>query len=319
MNKDKRGFVAANAVPWKLIKNTAWLQKHEDNSYKIVPYHLQFIPTNRCNLNCSWCSCSSVDRKIELDIGEIRDIIAYFKELGTKAVTITGGGEPTIHKDFLMILELFSNAGISTGLVTNAKKWTKAFVAELLLISKACDWIRISVTDFLTIGELNRVLNNLRYSDVGFSYVVDSKIDFKRAYDAAKLIESCSHATHIRFVSDILSPDVGLMNLISLKLQDFEKAIFQPRSDFTRGVKRCLISLLKPVVDATGYVYPCCGAQYALNHQTRRMPEELCMGYWNTFEEALPFDGSICDKCYYKHYNDAIANFIDPIHHEEFL
>ena len=88
----QNNFTAANTMAPKLIQCP---QAIVDG--KIRPYHIQLVPTNRCNANCSWCSFSKADRRLEMDIDEALEIIDYFAHLGTKAITITGGGEPTLH------------------------------------------------------------------------------------------------------------------------------------------------------------------------------------------------------------------------------
>ena len=38
------------------------------------------------------------------------DIVRYFAGLGTKALTLTGGGEPTLHEGLLEVMSLASVA-----------------------------------------------------------------------------------------------------------------------------------------------------------------------------------------------------------------
>jgi len=107
---------------------------------------------------------------------------------------------------------------------------------------------------------------------------------------------------------------------------DEPRIILQNRASYTRGSSRCWLALVKPVVDVDGMMYPCCGAQYAVRGGDNRLPSRLCMGNIDNFiSEYLgpqkPFDGSICDKCYYSEYNDVLGKIKEMQHleHVEFV
>ena len=319
-DKEKRGYVAAGSLPWKVVKSREWLVDG-----KIIPLHLQFIPTNRCNGNCPWCSCKEVDRKVELQWSEIQDIIEHFFNLGTKAVTITGGGEPTLHPQFENMVRMFDDYGIDVGVVTNAIKWRKEDINKLLALSEYLMWVRISITDTISGGYdvdgLKNVVYGLDHSDVGFSFTVPENVSVETAVKICELANEHPNVTHIRFVSDILDPnDRAMVKVTGACAGITDKAIFQSRSEFTKGKRHCFISLLKPIVDATGYVFPCCGVQYAVPSKLRHMPDMLRMCHWKDYGmKTLTFDGSVCQKCYYTDYNDVLEQIISPIPHENFV
>ena len=64
--------------------------------------------TNGCNHRCSFCQWGSwiqtnrATLKSQIVIKTLPELINY----GTKAITWTGGGEPTVHKDFFSLLNL---------------------------------------------------------------------------------------------------------------------------------------------------------------------------------------------------------------------
>ena len=57
----KHSYTAAGTFPVKLLRIPHLLHRMVDGQY-ITPYHLQLVPTNRCNLCCEWCSCENENR-----------------------------------------------------------------------------------------------------------------------------------------------------------------------------------------------------------------------------------------------------------------
>lgn len=314
--KNLDSYVAASKFPWKLVQ-----QKEKFLTAKgIVPYHVQFIPTNRCNANCAWCSCKEVDRTVEMGFEEIKKMLGYFHELGMGAITITGGGEPSLHQDIRLIVELCESLGVKVGIVTNGIVWSRS--SGISWLNKIATWMRVSVID--TVGNYNtdiisRVCEKLPDVDIGVSFVVAPGVNIDTATQVCRLAEDMNNITHIRFVHDILDPKESTMTYLKERCQGLtSKAIFQSRSVYTKGTKDCLISKLKPVVDATGYVYPCCGVQYA-SEDTRRMPEAFKMCHWSEFHNVANFNGEGCIKCYYSDYNETLVRLMTKLEHEEFV
>jgi hypothetical protein len=43
------------------------------------------------------------------------------------------------------------------------------------------------------------------------------------------------------------------------------------------------------------------------------------MGHWSSFKTQEPFDGSVCQRCWYRQYNDFLAGLLTPIENDEFV
>lgn len=313
-----KSFTAASGLPWKLLQNKGCVVDG-----KIRPVHLQLFPTNRCDWNkCAWCSCHGVDRTKELSLGEIRDIFAYFARLGTSCVTITGGGEPTAHRHLREIMEDALRHDIEIGMVTNGMKWSRPDIdigwANIMLT-----WLRISTVDPHAepdTDRFKRICERLPDVDIGISFTVPNNVNIAYAKALCEIADSITNLTHIRFVDNIMSPDSLAMAAVKQACDGItSKAIFQERAKWVRGAPACLISKLKPVIDATGKVYACCGAQYSIKEYEGFMPQAMCMGHWSDFSTMLPFDGKVCDKCYYDLYNIALKHMTERLDHERFV
>jgi len=256
--------------------------------------------------------------------------------LGCESVTITGGGEPLFHKKINRLIRSIAKLGVEIGIVTNGFLLDRLKNDALARIT----WMRISCSDRLkqelesVNSNIEKWLENIRartYNgvDYNFSYVVtDSDPDL----DLIKqLVEFAGghQFTHVRIVNDIINVENlnGTMEKIHNYLQRSgvsEKLVnYQSRSMWNTGQKKCWISLLKPVIGADGYLYPCCGTQYALKNPSRDYEFSMRMGKMELLNDLIVeqahFDGSECVKCYYAKYNDVLEFMLTGLKHERFV
>ena len=67
-----------------------------------------FIRFKGCNLNCSYCDTTWANvSNADFIEQSPQEIVDYIKSTGINKVTLTGG-EPTLQKDFITLLELIS-------------------------------------------------------------------------------------------------------------------------------------------------------------------------------------------------------------------
>ena len=315
----KYSFTSANVYPVKLFKAEVL-----SVDKKIIPIHIQLILTNKCNLNCAFCSCQDRNQKQELSISKVNEIIKTYSSLGCKAVTITGGGEPLLHKNINNIIKSFHDHKIKIGLVTNGlcldmlEKDTYQYI----------NWIRISFDDNrqfdqLMINKLNKVVPNQTSVDWSFSYVITKSVNCKNIQRVVDYANQ-NKFTHVRLVTNILDVENIIdMSVIKENISNDDIVLYQGRKQYTAGSCKCLISLLKPVIDAGGQIYPCCGTQYAKEGQQLDYNTDMSMGgigrIKTLYEQQLFFDGSRCKKCYYRDYNEVLSILLSNIEHKEFV
>jgi MoaA/NifB/PqqE/SkfB family radical SAM enzyme len=254
-----------------------------------------------------------------MPIDEILELVEFFAMRGTKAVTITGGGEPTLHPNFLEMIATFKKFGISIGLVSNGILWGKSEKIEgAEFLSGAIEWIRVSTMNTTTNGDQPLWLGNIAsqlQTHFGVSFTVAKNVNIELAKRIAQIVQQHPNITHVRFVEDILDPNDDLLGQVEEATRLVtDKGIYQYRSEYTQGTTRCLIALLKPMIDVTGQIYPCCGVQYASEIAgLRRMPETFQMGHWREYDSMRYFDGSLCKKCYYDKYNMVLAGLTQTL------
>lgn len=320
-NNNVSSYSSAGVFPVKLLQ----CEKLVDKYQRIKPIHIQLNLTNKCNLSCGFCSCKNRTKGAELDFDKAEKIIDTYAKLGCQAVTITGGGEPTLYKDLPKIIKLFWRLNIRVGLVTNGINIDEIDNLNLLT------WIRISFDDYRDFNHdfkhrLISAINKNNKVDWSFSYVVTKRHNFGQII---KVIEFANNMafTHVRLVPDLLNLDNVINmdkveNIIKPHVKD-DRVIYQGRKAFTRGRKKCLISLLKPVITVEGSIYPCCGVQYAKKDNIYDYDNTMCMGTisdaQDIFFKQQNFDGSDCDKCYYDSYNEALDDITIDLDHKEFI
>ena len=320
METDSRiaSYTAAGVFPAKILTANIIRDKH------IVPYHIQVCPTNRCNLKCDFCSCADRDKETEMPFDEMKEMLGMFSDRGTKAMTITGGGEPLLYPQINEMIDIANNLNIKSGMVTNGIEIPRLTTNKLV-------WLRLSFSDSRKAGDmfvenLEKARELLADTTWSLSYVVTRKPDFEKLAWALWLAKHLNF-TYIRLVSDLLDVDaVPPMVEIRSALKGVpgeELVIYQDRKEHTPGRERCLISLLKPVISAHGNIYPCCGAQYAIPGSKRDYTETMTMGNWRDFDEIYKqqyhYDGSRCSVCYYDSYNTLLDLMVQHREHEDFV
>lgn len=315
-------YTAAGTLPAKVIKQAQAI--YADGKFK--PLHLQISPTNVCQLDCPFCSCANRASNVEMDLAEYLRIIDCFAAAGCKAATITGGGEPTLHRNINEILLGTWGRRIATGLTTNGLSLDRVETDALRTLT----WCRVSFSDdrafdMAFTSQIVHAVTRAPDVDWAFSYVLTASPNWE---NLQRVIDFANrHAfTHVRIVTDLLDVDsVAPMWGVKAQLQvlgvDDSRVIYQGRKTYQRGAERCLISLIKPVISADGGWYPCCGVQYALEHPSRDFEARMCMGHDHAqiLSGQKPFDGSQCARCYYGDYNQVLGAMSGPIEHEFFV
>ena len=70
-------------------------------------------------------------------------MIALLRSKGLLSIILLGGGEPTLHRDFVEIVRFIKEKGLELGIVTNGSRLDR--VSEIAAELEENDWIRISI------------------------------------------------------------------------------------------------------------------------------------------------------------------------------
>lgn len=138
----------------KILKHLPTLNKYLSGE-DYPPILVELDLTNKCTSDCPWCF-GFLDRKLksftlfETDPSENPEVrfqrsmagcnrlIEELAHIGVKAVTFTGGGDPTCHKGLFDLLGLSHQKGLRVGLITNG-------VIDVCRALPFVQWVRFSV------------------------------------------------------------------------------------------------------------------------------------------------------------------------------
>jgi MoaA/NifB/PqqE/SkfB family radical SAM enzyme len=145
-----KGAYSDLKAAWHLDKIEAMRRGHQ-----VVPAQVQLILSDLCNQDCHFCAYRmsggfsaeqfgdgdnrNPNRKIPT--AKAIEILDDCSSLGVKAIQFTGGGEPTVHPDHLLIFEYAQNLGLETSLVTNGVLFRPGWEQTLPKMK----WVRVSI------------------------------------------------------------------------------------------------------------------------------------------------------------------------------
>lgn len=111
--------------------------------------------TNHCNMNCKHCldERHSADGYLSLD--NLKIVLQNAKMFGFTDISLTGG-EPTLHPEFIEILERTSSLGYEVGFVTNAWNFVDLYRRSHETLSK------VDIITFSLDGANDSTHDNLR-------------------------------------------------------------------------------------------------------------------------------------------------------------
>lgn len=116
----------------------------------IAPLSVRIKPTNRCNHRCWYCCfrvpnlpmAEGMHEKDEIPWPRLGAILHDLIDLGIKAVTFSGGGEPLLYDNIVEAVEILCSAGVRVGVLTNGA-FLEGEVARVL--ANKATWVRISI------------------------------------------------------------------------------------------------------------------------------------------------------------------------------
>lgn len=310
-------FTSAATFPVKLLHNDVIINN------KIVPYHVTLLPTNVCNEHCAECFCDNRNKTQQLSYGEIKNIVTELTRLGTKAISLSGGGEPDCHPEISGIINYIFKQGMDVALVTNGKN-LKNISTEAL---ERLQWIRVSGTSSrpVNLKNLKEEIKRAPYVDWGLSYVL-SPYEKGGLVDAIEFVNE-HKLTHLRVVSDMMQPDENRIpeykKNIKLFGMDDSRVIWQERTKNEPGCKDCLVYLLHPIIDTNGDIQPCCGIHFATEPPAYDFGKTTAICHWKDYfrllEKQKPYDGRNCKICQYMSYNHALNMLKETPKHGRFV
>ena len=107
------------------------------------PYHVEIHPADRCNIDCFFCSTAALRGTDEVPMPRFVELLGELRAAGTRALRLSGGGEPLFHRRIEEFLDAVRTSEIPIeNLTTNAVLLRRQLFAPLLA---TCDQITVSL------------------------------------------------------------------------------------------------------------------------------------------------------------------------------
>lgn len=319
-----------------------------------APIYVRIKPTNRCNHNCWFCIYhydysymhETCDQVSEISFEKLVKTILNLKDIGVKAITYSGGGEPLLYRNIKEIIGLTLQSRIACSVITNGQKLTGQ-VAEVLY---EADWVRVSMDYFdeasfnksREVKGVGRIFTNIsdfaknsQKCEIEINFVV-TKDNICHLYPMAKRVKDLG-VSNIRF-SPIWGPEFiayhkpimgeAIMQIRNAK-KDLEDDSFKVISSYNieektehREYDKCYFNQIVPVIGADLKVYTCHNKAYDPNGEIGNIREQSFSDLWfskQTHNFFNDFDLGCCDhECANDKKNILINNIIDG-HGDDFV
>lgn len=195
----------------------------------VAPVHIRVKPTNHCNHNCWYCAYRTDDLALGDEMREQDSIptdrmlaLAHeFVEMGVKAVTFSGGGEPLLYKPLPKVIDILAAGGIRVAALTNGSN-LKDRIADAF--AQHGTWVRISLDAWDDASyvksrgaqphDFSRLIDNIRAFTargtqcvLGVSFIVGHD-NHQHIADVCALLKDCG-VNHVKVSGVVVSNDAA--------------------------------------------------------------------------------------------------------------
>jgi wyosine [tRNA(Phe)-imidazoG37] synthetase (radical SAM superfamily) len=212
--------------PLKFLKFADHLQGLQSGKV-VAPVHIRVKPTNHCNHKCWYCAYRTDDLALGGEMNEKDSIPAArmlslareFVDVGVKAVTFSGGGEPLLYKPLPDVIDILAQGGIRIAALTNGSN-LKGRMADAF--ARHGTWIRISLDAWDNQSYVNsrgakendfsRLIENIRAFTardtkcvLGVSLIVGHN-NYQHIFEVCSLLKDCG-VNHVKVSGAVVSND----------------------------------------------------------------------------------------------------------------
>lgn len=284
----------------------------------VAPVHIRIKPMNHCNHDCYYCAYrvgnlhlgEDMNLKDTLPEEKMFEIVDDIIEMGVKAVTFTGGGEPLLYKPLPEVVKKLATNGVRVATLTNGTnlkgKMADAFAEHGIWVRVSTDaWDDASFSKSRGIkdGEFTRLLQNLRdFSNrdskcvLGVSYIVDDT-NCTHLYDVCVMFKEAG-VDHVKFSGVVVSNSGAENNIYHAKIREevtaqIEKAKTLADSKFSvinhyhdledrfqKNYANCPYLMFLTVIGADGKVYTCQDKAYTASGLLGSIKDHRFKGFW---------------------------------------
>jgi MoaA/NifB/PqqE/SkfB family radical SAM enzyme len=193
----------------------------------VAPLHIRVKPTNHCNHDCWYCAYRTDDLSLgeemrehdSIPAGRMLALAHEFVEMGVRAVTFSGGGEPLLYKPLPDVIDILADGGVRVAALTNGSN-LKGRVADSF--ARHGTWVRISMDAWDNASyvksrgakrnEFSRLIDNIRAFTardtrcvLGVSFIVGHE-NHLRIAELCALLKDCG-VNHVKVAGAVVCND----------------------------------------------------------------------------------------------------------------
>jgi len=207
----------------KLYFDDRILKSQDDKPVYRGPIIAHLAITNRCNMNCQYCSVKNVHSQIkeELSTADYKKMIDKLVQMGTFQIGLTGG-EPTTRKDLVELVKYVADKHVACNLTTNGFMVSEELIlqlkdAGLTQVQISLDSYQKEVHEkYRTKGSFDRAIQTAKlFKKHGFIVGVDTVVTNQNMDDLDE------------FMNFLESNHFDGLTIIKLKQGYFDLATFQ--------------------------------------------------------------------------------------------
>lgn len=287
------------------------------------PIVLHIMPTERCNLNCVFCSVAQRGESDhlfpDLTLKQIKSVVSALRPLGLKAVILSGGGEPCLYEFINELLVYLKSENLEIGIITNGVVLgTRITDTNLKFLS----WIRISANAFDYVDDISipKIKCN---TTLGFSYIWNPLSSEKIIKKIIRKIHEQSQSNPISYVR--MLPDCNLATSDLEKAHKYlRKMTMELGPPFFHQYKihqtpnQCHLGRVHPVLYTDGYIYPCDSLVLNSPADNKKFHRDFALCRWDEIREFFltEINGSLvntnkCPNCVFCRQNELLMKIIN--------
>jgi sulfatase maturation enzyme AslB (radical SAM superfamily) len=291
-----------------------------------APIYVRVKPTNVCNHKCFYCGYeedirrNNMDRISSIPFEKMMEILSDFKDMGVKAVTYSGGGEPLVYPHIVETMKRTLENNIDLSIITNGQK-LEGENAELLTKAK---WVRISSSesDAKTFAETRKrpeswfdeLIGNIKNfarakksdCEFGINFVVSQK-NVSNVYDSIAFFRDLG-VNHVKitpvWMENFLEYHAKIRGGVEEQIQrardNFSGETFQIYDTYEKDFEhsglnkrlygKCYHMQIVPVIAADSKVYFCHDKAYKPNGELGSIEETSFRELWFSDKAKGIFD-----------------------------
>lgn len=305
---------------------------------RVAPIYVRIKPTNVCNQKCYYCGYADdtlydgrkVDRRESIPWEIMERTILELADMGVKAVTFSGGGEPLCYHSIEKTLKLVQESGIDYSMISNGQ----ALKGDIVEILKDAKWIRISFDSYQAatyqsvrgVTTHQQVINNIenfankksKDCTLGINCVV-TKQNANEIYDICRLVKEAG-VDNIKLSPIMVKEDEAgyhdeIKDTVGEQIlrakEELETDTFHVVDKYTndlaidhnfeKSYHRCVIQDLFAVIAADSKVYRCHQRAYTKPGEIGDLTQHTFKEIWyskETIRKLRQFDA--CKECRFR-------------------